>query len=131
MEHGEPLSSPSFTQKLKSSLTPSCFPVHYKNHHQNHHHQNHHQSDSGATVTSPDAKNKLIRMSSSFISRMGGGGGSSSRHSRRHSLDLHYDASSYALNFEDDDHHKHLDEQHSKSFSSRLPQSPKREIKAQ
>ncbi|KAJ0030618.1 hypothetical protein Pint_14707 [Pistacia integerrima] len=142
MEREEPSASPSLKQKLKLSLTPSCFPVHHKHHH--HHH--HHQSNSSETLSTSDAKTRLIRMSSNpwlknrshhshdvpelkdkcryLISRIGGG----SKHSRRHSIDCNYDASSYALNFDDDD--KNLDEEPLKGFSSRLPPSPNRELKA-
>ncbi|KAG4959705.1 hypothetical protein JHK87_036338 [Glycine soja] len=53
-----------------------------------------------------------------FINRIGG------RHRRRHSAEFHYDALSYALNFEDDAtaDERYVDEL--KSFSARLPASP-------
>ncbi|KAF7838902.1 Retrovirus-related Pol polyprotein from transposon TNT 1-94 [Senna tora] len=61
----------------------------------------------------PHLKEKCNR----FISRIG-------RHRRRHSADFHYDALSYALNFEDEviDDGRPVDD--FRSFSARLPPSP-------
>ncbi|XP_020205851.1 uncharacterized protein LOC109791012 [Cajanus cajan] len=57
----------------------------------------------------PNLKEKCCN----FISRLG------SRHRRRHSADFHYDALSYALNFEDA-----ASDERSADFSARLPASP-------
>ena len=46
---------------------------------------------------------------------------------RSNSVEFKYDPLSYALNFEDDD--SHLDEYPLRNFSSRLPTSPKKEMK--
>ncbi|KAJ0091463.1 hypothetical protein Patl1_14838 [Pistacia atlantica] len=105
--------SSSLKHKLKSSLTLSCL---YKPGFD-------HQPETltlSANTTSRlqhgmDVKDKCHH----FVSRMGGG--PRQRCTRKQSP-FRYDASSYALNFDD----KHLDEPPLTSFVSRLPESPTR-----
>ncbi|KAF5749567.1 hypothetical protein HS088_TW04G01537 [Tripterygium wilfordii] len=133
----------SLRNKLKSSLRlSSCF----SNHH--HHHQNGSQDDhepfkspGKATLTRtsswrnksraheiPEFKEKCVN----FISRIGrhSHGHGRGYHRRRHSMsaDFKYDATSYALNFDEGIDENSSDEYPLRNFSSRLPPSPTREI---
>ncbi|KAL2338471.1 hypothetical protein Fmac_012917 [Flemingia macrophylla] len=99
----------SLKNRFRSSLCLSwCFP---------------HQRVTPKLVRSTSLRNKprsadfpfpqLKEKCCNFISRLG------SRHRRRHSADFHYDALSYALNFEDA-----AADERSADFSARLPVSP-------
>ncbi|GAV73896.1 hypothetical protein CFOL_v3_17379 [Cephalotus follicularis] len=116
----------SLNEEEKPALTRSSSSISFAwtpKSRRSHHHRNH--------ETEPVLKHKC----KNFISRIcggggGGGGGGFGRHSRRHSADFKYDALSYALNFDEGDNDDHFDECPFRSFSSRLPPSPNREITA-
>lgn len=103
----------SLKNKIRSSLCLSCcFP----------HHRvkprivrsSSLQSKSRSTTT--DFPHLMKEKCCNFISQIG-------RHRRRHSADFHYDALSYALNFDDDaSDERPIDDL--RSFSARLPASP-------
>jgi len=118
-EEDSTLESPhSLKYKLKSSLCFSCCFSHnrvkprivrsssLRTHNRNHNHNN------TRSIDFPHLKEKCTN----FISRI-------VHHRRRHSADFHYDALSYALNFEDDaNDEKSVNDL--RSFSARLPASP-------
>ncbi|XP_048228324.1 uncharacterized protein LOC125369587 [Ricinus communis] len=145
-------SSPSFKQKLKHKYI-ACLPSAFRRN--NNHNQNTGSLPSSPAVDSENSsahpkQPTLIRTSSidkckNFITRIGRnaqglthGHGQSNGHAhshgrghrRRHSLsaNFRYDAMSYALNFDEGNDESVESEYHLRSFSSRLPQSPKREI---
>lgn len=110
-----PESSLSFKEKLRSSF---CFFCCF------HHH--HHASVKPKLVRSSSLQNKpsrtydlphLKEKCNKFISRIG-------RHHRRHSADFHYDALSYALNFEDEAIDDKRPAGDFRNFSARLLPSP-------
>ncbi|KAG6586352.1 hypothetical protein SDJN02_17886, partial [Cucurbita argyrosperma subsp. argyrosperma] len=137
-EHKENASPSSLKAKIKSSLCLSCCLRRHRNGHhhlQRHQHQRRMSFSSDGEVPSPltrcsSAKDKSRSRESPesktdwrphFISRLG-------RHSRRHSsasVDFHYDALSYALNFDEGYDEGHVDDAFPlRNFSSRLPASP-------
>ncbi|KAJ6731808.1 hypothetical protein OIU79_003020 [Salix purpurea] len=120
-------SSSSLKQKLKSTLCLSSF---HKHHHHNHHH--HHRftvSNSEKHIQQKHDRHvvqEVVNVDSreGFLSCVGKHG-----HRRRHSMsaNFHYDATSYALNFDEgkaNDDSVRVYDPHLMSFSSRLPPSP-------
>ncbi|CAL0330451.1 unnamed protein product [Lupinus luteus] len=107
-----PSSSISLKNKLKSTLFLSCCFPHNRISPRLVRSSSLHHKPRGLITHFPYLKEKC----SNFISRI-------ARHRRRHSADFHYDALSYALNFEDDatDDRAVHDLQ---NFSIRLPSSP-------
>ncbi|PNX99288.1 hypothetical protein L195_g022553 [Trifolium pratense] len=118
-EEDSTIESPhSLKYKIKSSLCFSCCFSHHRvkprivrSSSLRTHNRNYNQNNSRLTDFP-----HLKEMCSNFISRI-------THHRRRHSADFHYDALSYALNFEDDaNDDKSVNDL--TSFSARLPASP-------
>ncbi|KAG8639399.1 uncharacterized protein LOC110600515 [Manihot esculenta] len=98
------------------------------------------QSSKLLRTTSAGIKSRAHDKCKNFISRIGRNGqaqpqeaqghGYGRGHRRRHSVsaDFRYDAMSYALNFDEGNDESPENDFRLRSFSSRLPQSPKREI---
>jgi hypothetical protein len=117
-EEDSTLESPhSLKYKIKSSICFSCCFSHHRvkprivrsSSLRTH---NHNHNNSSRSTDFPYLKEKC----SNFFSRI-------THHRRRHSADFHYDALSYALNFEDDaNDDKSVNDL--TSFSARLPASP-------
>ncbi|KAJ1385890.1 hypothetical protein SESBI_41294 [Sesbania bispinosa] len=112
-EESSPAGSPhSLKNKLRSSLCLSCCFPHHRVRPRIVRSSSLHHKPSRSTADFPHLKEKCCN----FISRIG-------RHRRRHSAEFHYDALSYALNFEDDaSDERPVDDL--RSFSARLPASP-------
>ncbi|KAG4932835.1 hypothetical protein AAZX31_17G102200 [Glycine max] len=114
-EESNPGSPHSLKNRLRFSLCFSCcFPHHQRVRPRIVRSASLHNKPRSTDFPFPQLKEKCCN----FINRIGG------RHRRRHSADFHYDALSYALNFEDyaTADERHVDEL--KSFSARLPASP-------
>ncbi|CAJ1944735.1 unnamed protein product [Sphenostylis stenocarpa] len=103
----------SLKNSLRSSLCFSCCFPHHRVRPKIVRSASLHNKPRSSDFPFPQLKEKCCN----FIKRIGG------RHRRRHSADFHYDALSYALNFEDDaSDERSVDDL--KSFSARLPASP-------
>ncbi|KAL1335165.1 hypothetical protein HN51_064107 [Arachis hypogaea] len=116
-EDSSPGSPHSLKHKLRSSLCLSCcFPQIL------HHHRVQPRIVRSASLHSKSRSNDFPQIKEkccNFIARIG----RHHHHHRRHSADFHYDAFSYALNFEDEaSDDRSVDDL--RSFSARLPQSP-------
>ncbi|TKY54751.1 hypothetical protein E2542_SST19163 [Spatholobus suberectus] len=112
-EESSPGSPHSLRNRLRSSLCLSCCFRHQRVTPKIVRSASLHNKPRSMDFPFPHLKDKYCN----FISRIGG------RHRRRHSADFHYDALSYALNFEDAAADERSVED-LKSFSARLPASP-------
>ncbi|RDX74084.1 hypothetical protein CR513_46205, partial [Mucuna pruriens] len=112
-EESSPGSPHSLKNRLRFSLCFSCCFPHHRVRPKIVRSVSLHNKPRSTDFPFPNLKDKCCN----FINRIGG------RHRRRHSADFHYDALSYALNFEDAAAEERSADD-LKSFSARLPASP-------